>query len=144
MRRNLVAAAILAAAAPLARGETPNPAPSVAAAETCGTLAGIRAEVRCDGERTSFAVAFPDPDAALRASGVGFLVGYILEVEAIPPDGGPTTFASPLLAPAVGVPSPGMVAVGYVEPRVWPAGTRFSIAVHDRDGNLLSPLTASH
>lgn len=109
----------------------------IAAVETGTTYPGVRAEVRCDGERTSFSASFPDPDSELRAAGVGFLVGYILVIEVVPPDAPAETFASPLLAPAVGLPEAGHVTVGHVEPRAWPAGTRFFLAVHDRDGNLL-------
>lgn len=137
--RDIAAAAFLATVSALACGDGANAAatPKRASVETGGTLPDVRAEVRCDGERTSFSAAFPDPDAGLRASGVGFVVGYILEIEATPPGGPAESFASPLLAPAVGVPASGLVAVGYVEPRTWPDGTRFFLAVHDRDGNLL-------
>lgn len=137
--RFYAAAAFLATGLALVFGGDRNAAttPKTASVETGGMLPDVRAEVRCDGKRTSFSASFHDPDADLRASGVGFLIGYILEIEARPPDAPAESFASPLLAPDVGVPAPGSVTVGYVEPRAWPDGTRFFLAVHDRDGNLL-------
>ena len=115
----------------------PTPRVTAEAVATPASQPGVRAEARSDGERTAFSAAFPDPDSDMRAAGVGFLLGYILVIEARPPGASAETFASPLLAPAVGVPEPGHVCVGFVEPRVWPAGTSFLVAVHDRDGNLL-------
>ena len=108
----------------------------VAAAMLALTAAASTLEIVSDGERTAFTVSFQDPEPELRG-GAGFSMGFFIGIVAAMPDGKAETFFSSLIDPKVGDPSPGMLTLFYVEERIWPAGTKFSYSLYDRDGNYI-------